>query len=126
VLLAIIWRQKSSGPKLSTRAASLSKPSIRDEEFARRGPDGRPGWSAPPVLRPARPLACVAKKERQPASDDFDISQDPSPKLNLGLELANITRCRGRHHAAANRILKAKKRGINKIHLGALRKNWTR
>jgi hypothetical protein len=80
----------------------------------------------PPVLHPpARPLACVAKKKRQPASDDFDISQDPLPKFNLGLQLANITRCRGRYHTAAHRILKATKRGINKIHLGAPRKNRT-
>ena len=48
--------------------------------------------STPPVLRPpARPLTSVPKKKRQPASDDFDISQDPLPKFNLGLELANIT-----------------------------------
>ena len=79
--------------------------------------------SAPPVLRPpARPLASVAKEKRQPASDDLDIPQDPLSKFNLGLELANITRCGGRYHAAANRILKATKRGINKIHLGTLRK----
>ena len=45
--------------------------------------------SAPPVLRPpARPLASVAKEKRQPASDDFDIPQDPLSKFNLGLELA--------------------------------------
>ena len=75
--------------------------------------------SAPPVLRPpARPLASVAKEKRQPASDDLDIPQDPLSKFNLGLELANITRCGGRYHAAANRILKATKRGINKIHFG--------
>ena len=79
--------------------------------------------SASPVLRPpARPLASVAKEKRQSASDDLDIPQDPLSKFNLGLELANITRCGGRYHAAANRILKATKRGINKIHLGTLRK----
>jgi len=60
----------------------------------------------------------VAKEKRQPGFDDLDIPQDPLSKFNLGLELANITRCGGRYHAAANRILKATKRGINKIHFG--------
>jgi hypothetical protein len=60
----------------------------------------------------------VAKEKRQPAFDDLDIPQDPLSKLNLGLELANITRCGGRYHAAANRILKATERGINEIHFG--------
>jgi hypothetical protein len=59
----------------------------------------------------------VAKEKRQPASDDLDIPQDPLSKFNLGLEQANITRCGGRYPAAANRILKATKRRINKIHL---------
>ncbi|MEH2507245.1 hypothetical protein V1290_006056 [Bradyrhizobium sp. AZCC 1578] len=66
--------------------------------------------SAPPALCfPARPLASVAKEKRQPASYDFDILQDTLPKLNLVSKLANITRCGGRYHAAANRILKARK-----------------
>jgi hypothetical protein len=57
---------------------------------------GSKARSKPPVQRPpARSLTSVAKKKRQPASDDFDISQDPLPKFNLSLELANITRCRG-------------------------------
>lgn len=77
----------------------------------------------PPVLRaPARSLDTVAKEKRQPASDDLDIPQDPLSKFDLGLELANITRRGGRYRAAADRILKARKRGINKIHLGTLRK----
>jgi len=67
----------------------------------------------------------MAKEKRQSASDDLDIPQDPLSKFNLGLELVNITRCGGRHHAAANRILKATKRGINKIHLGTYAKNRT-
>jgi len=67
----------------------------------------------------------VAKEKRQSASDDLDIPQDPLSKFNLGLELVNITQCGGRYRAAANRILKATKRGINKIHLGTLRKNRT-
>jgi len=49
----------------------------------------------------------VAKEKRQPGFDDLDIPQDPLSKFNLGLDLANITRCGGRYHAAANRILKA-------------------
>ena len=74
--------------------------------------------SPPPVLRfPARPLASVAKEKRQPASDDFDILQDTPPKFNLVSELANITRCGGRYHAATNRILKARKGGTDRIHL---------
>jgi hypothetical protein len=80
---------------------------------------GTKARSAPPVLRPpARSLGSVTKEKRQPGFDDLDIPQDALSKFNLGLELANITRCGGRYHAAANRILKATKRGINKIHFG--------
>jgi hypothetical protein len=72
---------------------------------------------APPVLRaPARPPATVAKEKGQPASDNLNVPQDTLSKFDLGLELTNITRCGGRHYAAANGILKATKRGINKIH----------
>ena len=79
--------------------------------------------SAPPLLRPpARPFASVAKEKRQSASDDLNIPQDPLSKFNLGLELANVTRCGGRYHAAANCIPEATKRGINKTHLGTYAK----
>jgi hypothetical protein len=64
-------------------------------------------------------------EKRQSASDHLDIPQDPLSKFNLGLELVNITRCGGRYHATANRILKATERGINKIHFGTPHKNRT-
>jgi hypothetical protein len=74
---------------------------------------------------PARLRATVAQENRQPASDDLDIPQNPLSKFDLGLELANIARCSRRYRATANCILKATKRGINKIHRAPTQRTFT-
>jgi hypothetical protein len=74
---------------------------------------------------PARGISSMMEESREPASDDFDIPQDPLPKFNLVFELADILRCRGRYRAAPDRILKATKRRINKIHVRTRATNST-
>jgi hypothetical protein len=81
-------------------------------------------WPPTPGL-PARRFSSMVEERREPVSDDFDIPQDPLPKLNLVFKLADIIRCRGRYDAAPNRILKATKRRTNKIHVAPMQQNST-
>jgi hypothetical protein len=82
--------------------------------------DGKSRLLPPTPGRRARRFSSMVEERREPASDDFDIPQDPLPKLNLVFELADIIRCRGRYGAAPNRILKATKRRTNKIHVAPM------